>query len=64
VKAWRTRTGEELEGVVIEVVPPQRFPLRFPSAARGVDFQARYVIQTAKARPIIRALDQLEVVAL
>ena len=48
---------------MIEVVPPQHFPARFPSVTAALDFQTRYVVQTA-AKKIIRALDQMEIVSL
>lgn len=62
VRAWRARTGEELDGVVIEIVPPQTFP-HTPRASRALDFYARYVLQTDKGLAT-RTLDQMEIVAI
>lgn len=62
VRAWR-RGGDEIDGVVVEVIPAQKFPRTFVRGTFSLDYRIRYVIANA-GKPIIRALDKLEVVAL
>jgi hypothetical protein len=62
VRAWRNRSGEMIDGVVTEIVPPQKFP-RTKRVTHTLDFQPRYVIENA-GHTVIRSLDQMEIVAL
>lgn len=62
VRVWRARTAEELDGVVVEIVPPQKFP-QHRRLSRTLDFQQRYVVQT-ESGVLLRTLDQMEIVAI
>jgi hypothetical protein len=62
VVLWKGRFLERTEGVVGEIVPPQKFPVRYPSATQALDFRTRYVILTG-GRTMMRSLEQLEIVA-
>lgn len=59
------RTADAIEGVVVEVVPAQRYP-SITGVTRTLDCIARYVVRVPKRgrrTHVIRSADQLIVVA-
>lgn len=58
-----SRTDTLIEGVVTEIVPPQKFPRSSVRGSPCLDYRTRFVVTTARRR-FVRAASEMRVVSI